>query len=235
MTVVERCPYAPGALLERANPGDGTEALSAIAACSQRSCELYRLLGLFCHAAKNKLNSLHLCLYLMESEGRGWSDAIGHYQETMRVIEAIQTICRLPALDLAELPFGLLIDDRVTCWQEMLRRRRLNLEITRPRQAVWSAFDPSRMSRALDDLVRWRSGEAEPGGVIRLAWRTEEPWAVLDWAESGADGPKAVDPSSGALPLAVLARILTSMGGRTTVDPGPPFRMTMRWPARAPQ
>ncbi len=170
MTALERCPYQPGALLEREDPGDGAEALSTIAACSERSAELYQLLGLFCHTVRNKLNSLHLCLYILDAEGEGedWSEAMGHYRETMQVIDAIQTICRPLTLDLADLPFDLLIDDRADCWREMLNQRGVRLELQRPRQGEPVAFDPSRMSQALDDLVRWRSEQAQQGTSVSL-------------------------------------------------------------------
>jgi hypothetical protein len=220
--------YAPGALLACEDPGDGAGALAAIAACPARSQELYRLLGLFCHMMRNKLNSLHLCLYMLDAEGEDWSEAIGHYRETMRVIDAIQAICRPVSLDLTELPFGLLVDDRSECWREMLGKRGLSLRLERPGKPVWCSFDPSRTSSALDDVVVWRAREAEPGTEVVVAWREEDGWIVVEWVESGS----SKESDAGALPVAVLARLVGSMGGRVRVEQGPRFRLILRWPCR---
>lgn len=232
MTALERSPFAPGALLQADDPGDGAGALSAIAGCAERSAELYRLLGLFCHSVRNKLNSLHLCLYMLETEGEPWPEAMALYRETIRTIEAIQAICRPLTLDLVELPLDLLIDDRLGDWRAQLAGQGVAIEVHRPAEPLWSAFDPSRMSRALEDVVDWRRASLSSGSQVHLGWYSEADSAILQWTEQGGSGEADDEASAGALPLAVLVRLLSSMGGRVMINPGPCFGLTLRWPVR---
>lgn len=207
--------------------------------------ELYRLCGEFCHEARNRLNSLHLCLYLSRpeettAEEAHWERLETSYRETVQQIELIQTICRPMRLELMPLSLELLIDDRAEAWSKQWRSRGSRLEFRPPPRLARGLIDPMLLTRALDGLAAWRASSATPETLTTIQWWEEGGEFALDWIESPANG--SVQPelyparpevrTNGTLTLALLARVVHEHGGGIDQTDEPSFRVSLRWPSR---
>jgi hypothetical protein len=243
----------PDARRRGAKPAEGTRwievdfmedlagELLRIVADSSKVEDLYRVLGEYCHLIRNRLNSLKLSMYLMRrtspDPGAGhWPELEGRYRELEQFVERLQTICR--PLRLATIPaaLGLLIQERFPAWARWFEPKRITLELNPPREAAIGTFDPIRLAQGLDAFVSWRSRAASAGSIVQLSWWTTPGELALDWVEVAADPDRAgspdEEPDSGlALPL--LARVLSSHGGRLETDREGSARFRMWWPIDA--
>lgn len=233
-----------GSLLERAVPNDGPGAIPLwrIVSDSGRVEALYGLLGEFCHAFRNRLNSFHLCLYLAQPDGptpedRDRPGLEDGYRDVLHHIDLIQMICRPMQLDRMPLDLGLMVEDRVDGWSRAFARRGVLLESVAPGRPAEGSLDPMWMTRALDELAEWRSRTAAPGGVVTIRWRESGGDLGLTWEETPGPAdlvpdPGRADDGPGCLALALLARVVLEHGGTIDADESEGLRVELRWPGR---
>lgn len=210
---------------------------------TERIEELYRLCGDFCHAVRNRLNSFQLCLYLSHPDGlpaedNHWKQVEAGYREALRLIDLIQTICRPMRLDLMPLALSLIVEDRAESWSEQLASRGIIFETRPPAKTAQGWLDPMQWTRALDGLIAWRQQSAPAETRVTIGWREGGGELWLDWEESpttvpAQPAPTATAGTSGALALALLARVVHEHGGTIEHAASPEFHVELRWPSRS--
>jgi hypothetical protein len=213
-----------------------------------RVAALYGLLGEFCHAFRNRMNSLQLCLYLDGSEAEDELDesaaatsqpaATGRtaerdaaYRSLLAVVDRLQEVCRPVRHDPTSLPFSLLLMDLLASWR---RVHGLDVDaiVVRPGVAPEvEVRDAMRLAHGLDGLAAWRLRPGIGRAPLTIEWRLTRGRLLLEWSEGPGRGEgQGADPARGVLPLALLARLATAHGGHLDVVHAPTFRVRLSWP-----
>jgi hypothetical protein len=202
---------------------------------------LYRLLGEFCHAFRNRLHSLQLCLYLTSPEGSEGDTATGTanagrgrdqaYRALLGVVERVQEVCRPVGHDPTALPFALVLQDRLASWRRSYSPGVDRIQVRPAEPPEVEVRDAMRLAHALDGLVAWRLAASARKARPTLAWRVANDRLHLEWSEDCGPSAAGGVPCRGALPLAVLARLVAANGGTIDVCEAPTFRVALSWPA----
>lgn len=205
-----------------------------------RLAQLHELLGPFCHDFRNRLNSIHLTLYLADPQSlppaqRETLEA--HYRDAQALIELVHGLVRPCRLSPIHVGLELLVHERANAWEPALRQRGIDLELHAPAERAMGLFDPLRLSQALETFYRWRLSVLVPGQTLRLAWRHEAGLLRLDWEELPSPTATGTEPAPGAglFTLANLARVVAGQGGRLGFSERPRFQVALSWPAEGPQ
>jgi hypothetical protein len=97
----------------------------------------------------------------------------------------------------------------------------------------------------LDALAGWRAEVGAPGLLACIGWGARGGSIEIQWSETTPDGPRAAldhpavterrDTAAcsrrvDVLALPLLGRIVAAHGGRLQCEPGPGFRIRLRWP-----
>lgn len=241
-------PRSPRSLLELGAPE--IPALWRIAQNEASVDALYQILGEFCHTFRNRMNSLQLYLYLSGADRTGTNclDPLGKsltddrclaldcaYRSLLEVIDRLQGICRPSRSDPTSLPFPLLLEDRLAAWRRRHAGRVASIEVEPVEVSDLEVLDTMRLAHGLNGIADWRLGSARPGTRLTLSWRSTSRHVELEWIETyPADHPdqsgQGPDDLAGVLPLALLARLVSSHGGTMNFRPEPSFRLSLSWP-----
>lgn len=193
----------------------------------------------FCHAMRNRLNSLKLGLYagrkLEQEAGRPvdpqWDEVERLYMRLEQYFNQVQAVfCPLGLQPLA-LNLPLFLQEKARKWRYQYPASDGGLALVVPDAPATAVLDPSRLGQALDQLAAWR---LEAGGRPRLLMGVEDDDATLIWDE--VDPPQHhSDPdrhAHGQISLAVLAKVVTDHSGKIDVNHNGGFRVRMTWPLR---
>ncbi|MBX6311996.1 MAG: HAMP domain-containing histidine kinase [Isosphaeraceae bacterium] len=213
-------------------------ALFRIANDPERTEAVYRILGEYCHQARNRLNSLKLSLYLarrlaIAGDMNLWKEIDRRYAACEQFFDQLQTILRPMRLVPIQLDLGRLIEEWLPEWIRRLGARGIDLEAIPPLEPVLGSFDPQRIARGLDALISWRAAAARTGSRIQLTWWSTDNLIYLSWREPDAEG---LEDDSGdlegaadlALPL--LMRVVSAHSGMLELRLDSGLHLDLKWP-----
>ena len=213
------------------------EVLGGLAGClwgvansPPQTAALYRLLGDYCHAARNRLNSLKLELYMARRAGCDLGGLEGRYMEVEMMLEQLQAICRPIRLMPIHAALGTMVNERRSAWESVWggnRGARLRVEPP-PGAAVSAVFDPIRLGQGLDGLVAWRGQSARAGISATIRWRDEGRHVVWEWQEPPGEPPAI--PTAAAMAVPMLAKVVVAHGGTLAIDVEYGFHLRLHLP-----
>lgn len=221
-----------------AGEGDHQEGLShallRVAGEPAKLGALYEILGDYCHALRNRLNSIKLSLFLARRQAcpladSAWAEAESSYRAVEQFVEQLQAICRPMALFAIPLDLNALVAERLPSWRDELGRRGRALEVEAPDGPAVGRLDPARLTQALDSFVAWRARSGARSSV-RLRWGADDDHLALEWHDPQGTDP---DDATGALAMPLLARVVAAHGGRCQLDDESGLRLRCRWPRHA--
>jgi hypothetical protein len=218
-----------------------------VAADPGRTDELYVVLGEFCHGVRDRLNALKISLYvanqgLPPAFQHSWSEIHEQYLGVEHFVDQFQTVFRPMSLSLLNATLGRLIDENREEWDRLIQSRGANLFWSRPKTEPTGAFDPMRLTDALDRFVHWRAEQLQPGTMVYASWTTESDQYRFTWEErhTSASRPPAT-PSDAArqehrcanMALPMLTRVMALHGGAVSIRSGDEYLLELRWPVTA--
>jgi len=199
---------------------------------------LSQILGIYCHQSRNLLHAIKLSLFLAKrngptSDSNIWGELESVYLSVERFFDRLHSICRPMSVTPVRMPLALLVEDRLSTWNEWLAERGRRLEVIAPLEPAIGDYDPARMAEGLDAFVAWRGDVGELGGSARLHWRAEAGHFLLDWSEPPVRCPDRSgiyheQPDRLALPL--LARVVSAHRGTLDVAVQDGLCVRLRWP-----
>jgi hypothetical protein len=217
---------------------DLTEQFLGVATDNVRGRELYQILRVFFHDARNRLNSLKIGLYLArrtahESHRGLWTELEQSYQGLERLVERLQAVLRDSEIAPVAANIGPWLEERRYLWSSWLGAKGRSLEWVPPDSPVFGCFDPMRLVQGLDALVSWRSGEGIVGETCRLSWRDDANQFLIEWTEEGSTVPEPLEGREGrsvSMVLPMLAHIMAAHGGSLFVMKRDGLVVRLSWP-----
>jgi signal transduction histidine kinase len=202
----------------------------------------------FCHRCRNSLNGMKMSLYLFRREARRavpdrWGELEAIYQQMEQLFDHLQTIYRPMTIETVRAALDELIRQQVPRWRSWFEARGLSFRQDPRAKAISGDFDPAQLVAGLDALASWRAAVGTPGVVACIGWGACDGWIEFRWSEAPSReptgpferdaarrGPAGCSPPVDVLALPLLARIVAAHGGRLDREPGPGFRIVLRWP-----
>jgi len=207
----------------------------------ERAASLHGILGEYCHSCRNILNSIRLCLYLLQkgakSPSESWAALEGDYKALERLVDRLQLIYKPMVLTTVRMPLALLIEGRRLDWTERMAARGRHLEIIPPDESAVGDYDPVRLEQGLDAFVDWRTGAGPVGQSARLRWWAGEGQFHIDWEETDTGWRASTELNEEqfeTLALPFLARVIAAHGGSLDLSVRQGFHVSMRWPLDVP-
>ena len=194
--------------------------------------EIHRNLGEACHEARNQLNILGVGLHLArQSDSGDRFDALtGAYRRLERLVEQFHAFCRPVRTMAITVPFGMVIAGRIDDWTKLFRDNGRRLEIVLPIGPGLTTIDPMQITSALDAFVSWRASASEGRGPAYCRWFADCGRMHLKWDEPGTSWIGG-ELDTGSLSEAMLARITANLGGESSLQRHPAYRVELRWPS----
>ncbi len=222
-----------------------SRALLSVASEPLRTDALYKVLGEFCHAVRNRLSCLKISMHIArldapEADRASWEELERMYGAIERFMEQLHTICRPVNLDPVPIELGLVMEDRRVAWTYWLARRRIHLSWNPPPKEPTGLLDPIKLADALNAFICWRAETIEPDSEVHLTWEPEDEdqQHCLTWIETTPEPVRDTRRSGSgpaALALAMLARVISAHQGTIEVDAAAGLRVRLRWPVHAGQ